>query len=328
MLSYSDNVARRDGLAAAVIYLPEDYAALHGGNGDSYEDYLLRVESSLEEIEGPVRVVRVPFDPAAYRAWLAAGAGWRDCPEARAAWALSVAEDPAGLAALRKRCPVLPWPPVEEAVEVRVLYGVVAVLLEGESDVSALGRCLPRDLLEKAAEGLRGFLPPVPPFRVLSPLRAEGARVLVGDRLVHVGRMGEVEELAEDMVSSETGSVFAVPRALRCRRSDLGEQYPVIVAALLPVALHGAAGDVRYWDAFLAEHEGDIGPFSQAAVEAVAAVFGKRVVAGHVHLLPGYLVDVFLDTFFENLELSAGEEEEEPPPKRRARRNGFLRRVK
>ncbi|MBC7105451.1 MAG: hypothetical protein H5T97_05910, partial [Firmicutes bacterium] len=194
MVTYGlfDGVARRDHLVAAAVYGPEDYKAIHGGTVDDYLDYLLRLDEALNGIRDPVRVVWLPFDLRMYRTWLE-GSPWHDGPEARSAWALAVAEDPARLAELKARYPVLPAAPVDERLTVEVLYLALPLFCEGDADVDRLAH--PLNFVELAALSatLRGKMPSVPALERLSGLRARGADLFLGDRLVEGGEVEEVD---------------------------------------------------------------------------------------------------------------------------------------
>ncbi|MGB9803687.1 MAG: hypothetical protein ACPLUI_07730, partial [Desulfofundulus sp.] len=66
---------------------------------EEYKDYLINRHYFLEELKEneAVRVVHVPFDRELYSRWLRDNPHWEDGAEARSAWALEVAKDPAAL---------------------------------------------------------------------------------------------------------------------------------------------------------------------------------------------------------------------------------------
>jgi len=244
-----DGVARRDHLVAAAVYGLEDYLAMYGGTVDDYLDYLLRLDEALNGIRDPVRVVWLPFDMGMYRAWLE-GSPWQDGPEARSAWALAAVEDPARLAELKRRYPVLPAAPLDERLTVEVLYLALPVFCEAEEDVDLLARQL--NPLEVAALGarLRREMPPVPACERLSWLRARGADLFLGDRLVGAGEVEELDGYLRSITPEEgTPGVVNVPRRFRLRRAPVLElvgSLPSLVPVFLPLMLVGGREDVGF----------------------------------------------------------------------------------
>ena len=332
MLLYGlcDGVARRDYLVAAAVYGPEDYSRLYpGADVEAYKDYLLKLENFLEyEVEGPARVERVPFDLAAYRAWLERYPHWRDGAEARGAWALAVAEDPEELRRLRAKKPVLPRAPVEEETDEFVLFAVLFTGLESFEEVKILAERFSEEETRALVEALREALPAVPEFTRLSPLRARGVRVVVGSRLVLPHQADEVAGILRSNllrgIKKDT-TVFILPRWCRVRHADFRDaNFPVLVPLLAVVGCCGASGDLRCWEDAVEDQMGEFAVFERAFQRLVEKKLGREEVVLSAALVPEYVLEDFLEAWMREVE---EEEPEEEGPGPGGRRRG-LHRVK
>lgn len=254
-----DGVGRKDHLVAAAVFSFDDYREIKKGGVEQYLDYLLELEDTLDEIEDPVRILRVPFDWEDYQAWLKESS-WQDGPEARSAWALAVAERPEKLAELRRRRPALPAPPEHEREMVTTLFVPVAAVFRDDVDLEPPVRQLEGQLLAALKEETFGAVPRVPHYRKLSRLRAEGAVVLPGSRLVLPEKLERVEEFfASSSPASGGGGWAAVPRPLRIKRDDLLEgapEYPFMAFLFFPVVIAGASAEVEFLERWMKETEG------------------------------------------------------------------------
>jgi len=267
--------ARRDSLLAAVVYGPEEYARVFGGNPDGYQDFLIRQEEFLRPAyageRGPVRVKRVPFVRAEFERWVARHPGLGDTPDVHGAWALEVASDPAWLRDVERLTPVIPRAPVESRF---LAEGwCLAVTLPSPCDW-AMGAALPVDAAEDAGRLLKGVLKGCPSLSRLSPVRASGVEVVgalgfcgpEGADMLCVELEGRVE-LA--WLKGELLPAVHVPRRFRPGVSRDGG-WSVVA---WPFLLAGAAGDVLYAGQVLAgEEAADAEELAMAAVLGAAGV--------------------------------------------------------
>jgi len=315
MVTYGlfDGVARRDHLVAAAVYGLEDYVAMHGGTPDDYLDYLLRLDEALNGIRDPVRVVWLPFDMGMYRTWLE-GSSWQDGPEARSAWALAVAEDPARLAELKKRYPVLPAAPVDERMTVEVLYLALPVFCEGEEDVDRLARQLNSVEVAELCARLRAKMPPVPTRERLSQLRARGADLFLGDRLVGAGDVEELDGFLRSVAPDEGAEgVVKVPRRFRVKRAGVLElvgSLPSLVPVFLPLVLVGAREDVGFLAEWAqASHQLFLARVAPDVEDLLASAgWGGEKLGRPGPLLEAWEIPEFLDV----MSAEFGREEEDP----------------
>jgi len=325
MKSYGifDGAAREDTLVAAAVYYYPDYEAIHGSGVDSYRDYLLRRHNFLMGLAAkePVRVVHVPFDPERYASWLRKNAHWQDGPEARGAWALEVAKDPAELNSLLEKHPALPAAPLEEELTTSVLFGAVPAFFVDSDEAAAAGRRLPRERLADVAKELRAFFAEAPDFQRISPLRCRGLRVFVGERLVPPERAVEAEEALEDTaleMLDGSEQLLPVPAGCRVRRTDFPEEVDegknVFAPLLLPVVLAGAASEVEYAESLLEEAGHAVDRVSEAVCRALEGISAVRV-NGDVLFMSVYEILPFLQDVLESMQC------EEPE-------GGGLRRIK
>ncbi|MGI9862727.1 hypothetical protein SDD30_15225 [Moorella naiadis] len=259
MIKYGifDGVAQKDHLVAAAVMGLDDYISIYGGTTDDYLDYLLNLEYALEEAEEPCRLVRFHFDREDYQAWLK-GSGWIDGPDARSAWALEVAQDERKLAEIKKKWPVLPAAPEDEREVTNVLYSVLPVICASEEDVSRLAKQLSAGKIVKTQENLMKEMPSWPVFRKLSALRASGAALLLGDRLILPSVADEVADYYINAQLELPKGVACVPRRFRIKRAELLNEisgYPILVGCLLPVVAVGGREDVDFLLEWLDESE-------------------------------------------------------------------------
>lgn len=271
-----DGVARDGVLVAAAVY---DFATWQEITGSSdleeYRDFLAEQEAKIAAQDAPAYVVRVPFDPEAYSAWLRENTFWRDGPEARSAWALEVARDPEARRRLEARLPALPRPP-ENVEDVDVYYSVLLVYAERPEDVLALAPALGGPVLERLGEVLWSCVPVSLPFRRVSRLRVDGLRFVLGNRFLLVPAAQEIEDLFEAAVRSLEGSVWEVPRHYRIRRSQLeGVRWPVLVPVLLPVAAHGGEDCLMFLNDHTAARASSWKRFGESVRDAAAEMLGK-----------------------------------------------------
>ncbi|ACX51869.1 hypothetical protein Adeg_0722 [Ammonifex degensii KC4] len=306
-----DGVARDDVVAAAAV---PDFATWKEITGRScpqeYLDFLLEQEEALEAAGGGLLKVRVPLVLGEYRSWLSAGSFWQDGPEARGAWALEVARDPVKLRRLLEEHPVVPRAP-EDRESVDVYFGVVLFPATSLDEALKLAPRLEEQVAGAIAEALRGEFPAFPPYRKISRLRAEGFRVVVGDRLVLTDVAPEVGSFMRDGVPGLESPVLSLPRRLRIRESELEDvEFPALVAVLLPVALHGAGDVLDACADVVEEKRGNLQEFSRAVVDTVNRLAGRESVSGAAPLVPDFLLPGFLEELAEGLELVDGEEDD------------------
>lgn len=306
-----DGVARDGSLVAVAVY---DFAAWQKITGSSdleeYRDFLAEQEESVleQEQDGPGYVVRVPFDPEAYSAWLRENTYWRDGPEARGAWALEVARDPEARRRLESRVPALPRPP-ENTEDVDVYYCILLVHAEQPEDVLRLAPPLAGPVLERLGSALDSCAPLSFSFRRVSRLRVDGARFVLGNRFLVACVAEEVAELFETNVCSLEGRVWEVPRHYRIRRSQLeGAEWPALVAVLLPVAVHGGADCVLFVNSHVVQHPSAWVRFGLAARDAAGEMLGKPDAVRVGHPL---MWSVSLESYLEDLVEPAWPDEED-----------------
>ncbi|WP_353928702.1 hypothetical protein [Desulfofundulus kuznetsovii] len=277
---------------------------------DDYKDYLLNRHYFLEELREneAVRVIHVPFDRERYVKWLQDNPHWEDGAEARSAWALEVAKDPAALEEVRFRYPVLPAPPLDEEFTVLVLYGVIPVVMETPDEIPAVSGRLPHEDVKQIALEAREFFSGVPEFKWLSPLRCRGVRIYAGERLVAPPKAGTFENYVNDAVREMLNAgeiVIPVPPACRVRRSDLEDdltgERPLLVLLLFPVVLAGAASEVDYCEDLVEESEGKIGPVSEHLREMLRDKLGHDGV-GEPLFVPEYALGMFLERIIESMD--------------------------
>lgn len=329
MLSYGlfDGVARRDHLVAAAVLGPDDYREIYGKGMEDYLDYLLELEDTLLDVDGTVKVVRVPFHREMYREWLEHST-WQDGPEARSAWALEVAQNVESYERLRAERPVLPRAPEEEREVVEVLYLPCPLLCYNEEDLQRLSRQLDGQALARLWDKIMAWIPPLPPYRKLSRLRARGLTLAFGDRLIEPADVYELEHHFTSLLlgGSESG-IAKVPRRFRIKVPELEiEVYPLLIAVLLPLVLRGAEEDVE----FLAEWLTEKFVPGTTVSEEVRAVLRSAGWEGEKAGPPGPLLTArgvpgYLEALFEKYE---PEEEEGGPDDGRGSRKRTIRRVK
>ncbi|NHM26251.1 hypothetical protein G7K71_04405 [Desulfofundulus sp. TPOSR] len=298
-------------MVAAGIYLPEDYTAMFAQGIEDYKDYLLRRYNFLQELteKEAVRIVQVPFDREWYVKWLRNNPHWEDGAEARSAWALEMAKNPAALEKVLSLHPVLPAPPLDEELTVLVFYGIIPVVLEDLREVGAVSGRLPHEDIERIALEARQFFADVPEFSMLSPLRCRGMRIFVGDRLVAPPKARAFEDHVKDAAWEllNTGEiVIPVSSACRVRRSDLEDDLagegPLLLLPLFPVILVGAASEINFCEDLVEESQGNIGPVADWLRE----ILGDRLSydrVGDAAFVPEYALGIFL----KHIEESMGE---------------------
>ena len=309
-----DGVARDGFLVVAAVY---DFAAWQKITGSSdpeeYRDFLAQQEESIleEEQEGPGYVVRVPFDPEAYSAWLRENAYWQDGPEARSAWALEVARDPEARRRLEARFPALPRPP-ENVEGVDTYYAVLLVCAEQVEDVLALAPALGEPALARLGEALESCMPLPLPFRRISHLRVEGVRFVLGNRFLSPPEAQRVRELFETNVLSLDEGVWEVPRRYRIRRSQLEiVRWPAVVPVVLPVAAHGGRDCLAFLNEHVAAQPSSWDRFGESVLDAAEEMVGK---ADAVYLGRSLVWSSDLESYLDKLSeiaKSASEEDDE-----------------
>ena len=324
MLTYGiyDGVARHNNLVVAAVPDYETWKKLSGSDKvDDYLDFLLEQESALLDSTDPVRVVRVPLDLEHYSAWLAKNSYWRDGPEARAAWALDVAENPKELSAVIRKNPVLPRAP-ENREEVSVYFAVLVFSLDSLNEAGKLMWKLDPASAEEIARAIESAVPDKVSFKKVSRLRADGVRVVVGNRLVLLPNLAEVESYLEKIVPAVRNRAVDIPRQYKVTREDLSDvEFPALVSAFLPVAFHGAADVLDYCDDFLSERARLV-PEMLGALQKAAG----NEKFGFAPLVSIYEVEHCLDWLFnqENQPDNEGTEEAKKP----AKKGGNLKRIK
>lgn len=104
---------------------------------DDYKDYLLNRCYFLEELREneAVRVIHIPFDRELYVKWLQDNPSWEDGGEARSAWALEIAKNPAILERVLFLHPVLPAPLLDEEFSVLIFYRVIPVVIKTSDEI-------------------------------------------------------------------------------------------------------------------------------------------------------------------------------------------------
>lgn len=261
-----EGVARDGNIIAATFYMPEDYVQMFGKTIEEYKDYLLERHIYLEEMidTEPVKVTHVPFDPGDYARWLEENSFWRDSSEARSAWALEKAKNPAALRALSEKYPVRPAAPVEEEREARVFCVLVPLLLTDEDEVRLAGRRLPREHLSALASELKRIFAGAEEYTKISSLRCRGMKMFIGERFVPVSDADEAETLLEQealkLVDDESAGPFlSVPPSCRVCGSKLldsvrGDKF-ALVPVMLPVILVGSASELNYCENLLEGEE-------------------------------------------------------------------------
>lgn len=314
MIKYGifDGVAQKDHLVAAAVMGLEDYISTYGGTADDYLDYLLNLEYALEEAEEPCRLVRFHFDIEDYQAWLK-DSGWIDSPDARSAWALEVAQDERKLAEIKKKWPVLPAAPEEEKEVINVLYMVVPVICTSAEEVSRLTGQLGTEKIIKLQETLAKEMPFLPPYKKLSSLRANGAALLFGDRLI---MPPNADEVAGHFISTQLDikkGVACVPRHYRIKKTELLKkvnEFPILAACLLPVVAVGGREDVDFLLGWLVESDEAEDVLVDGVTEILkAAGWDEDQIGIPGPLLEPWEVPRFIDTLMKELDEEELEEE-------------------
>ncbi|SHE99418.1 hypothetical protein SAMN02745218_01242 [Desulfofundulus australicus DSM 11792] len=297
-------------MVAAAIYLPHDYIAMFSQGMDDYKDYLLNRHYFLEELREneAVRVIHVPFDRERYVKWLQDNPYWKDGAEARSAWALEVAKNPAALEEVRSRNPVLPAPPLDEEFTVLVFYGVIPVVMEMPDEIPAVSGRLPHEDVEQIALEAREFFSGVPEFKWLSSLRCRGMRIFAGERLVAPPNASAFEDYVNDTVREMLNTreiVISVPSTCRVRRLDLEDdltgERPLLVLLLFPLVLAGAASEIEYCEDLVEESEGKMGLATKQLREVLRERLGHDRV-GEPAFVPEYALGMFLEHVMENMD--------------------------
>ena len=251
--------ARRGDLVGVCVYGFGDWIRLFGGDVEAYRDYLIEQARfvAAERSRGR-RVVKVPFVEPEFGAWLASRAGVEPGLEAHGEWAVEVASDPDALRRVRAAVPALPAAPDEEEFVDLVRVLLLWVFVASEAEAKSLSRAFPGDVCRAAAEafaaglGCRGLTR-------LSRLRAEGAWLAPGTRLVAPLDAEEVTELLEGRLTQAFQAGFddfnyaVVPRRFRVEPEG---PIPNMLVLALPVVLCGARWDVERADGWLARGEG------------------------------------------------------------------------
>lgn len=301
-------VARKDGLTAVCHYDYERFRQVFGADLDAYLDFLIEQDEAASATSRPNRVVRVPFDAEDFSRWRAQNETWGDNPDGHSAWALSIAEDPGRLRALRQRCPLLTRVPSEEKTAVTTMYLTLLTMYEMHQDTGPVTRALSAPVLSELREALARGTGDLPSFTPVSRLRSEGLVAIPGNRMVDPDRAQDAADMLDEQVLREVRArgaapeVVNVPRSLRLRLDpDRDELEPVIL--LLPVVLLGAAELVAY-----VEHKwaAEPGPLT----DSTAQLLYRRLrlpdpppgIRYEAAFLPSDMVEEFLDTIDEQLD--------------------------
>lgn len=330
-----DGVGRHDELIAVAVPTYETWMEIHGpGKVDDYLDFLLEQEDALYEGPFPARIVRVPLDLGHYRAWLSKNSYWQDGPEARAAWALYVARNPRELSAVLKMNPVIPRAP-ENREEVYVYYVVLVFQFNSMEEAVKLSVKLEHPAAEEIARTIEKALPEGTKYRKVSPLRAYGARVVVGDRLVQSPSLEEVEEYLQETVPETHGErAISIPREFKITKNymekEMEVEFPAYMVAYLPVALHGDRELLDYWDDYIL-NEFHIVPGLSEAVNSALKKMGLSPF-GPTPLIPRHKTEFYLNWLFRQDNGPDAQDENgegrDREGKKPAKRNGNLKRIK
>lgn len=323
-----DGVGQHNNLVVAAVPDYETWKKLNGSDKvDDYLDFLLEQEDALFDSSDPVRVVRVPLDLEHYSAWLAKNSYWRDSPEARAAWALDVAENPKELAAIIRKNPVLPRAP-ENREEVSVYFAVLVFPLDSINEANKLAVKFESATVEEIARAVENAMPGVLEFKKVSRLRADGMRSVVGNRLVLLPDLDEVESYLESAVPAVRGKVVDVPRQFKITRNDLEDvEFPAYVAAFLPVVFHGAVDVLDFCEDYLMNKSRVLPELTGALTVAFQKTVGVFSPVGIMPLVPQYEVEFYLDWLFNvDTQPEAGGEKEDKKPAKKG--NSNLKRIK
>ncbi|MGQ9825231.1 MAG: hypothetical protein ACUVSK_09570 [Desulfotomaculales bacterium] len=325
-----DGVARHNNLVVAAVPDYEAWKKLSGSDKvDDYLDFLLEQENALYSSSEPVRIVRIPLDLEYYNAWLKKNSYWRDSPEARAAWALDVAENPEELNAVIKRNPVLPRAP-ENWEGVSVYFAVFMFSLDSINEVGKLMWELDPVSAEEVARAVERTVtvPGRTPFKKVSRLRADGVRVVVGDRLVLFPFLEEVESFFEDVVPNVRNNLVGIPGQYRITKDSLGGvEYPAYVSAFLPVALHGAADVLDYCEESLAGRARLV-PEMLGVLYDRKKVFKDDLAIGFCVLIPEHEAEWCLERLFSLKEQHDAGDTGENRSRKPEKKGGNLKRIK
>jgi len=175
-----------------ILFGPEDFLSLRGGNSDDYKDFLLARQERIARLEkrGWHDLEPISFDREDYAAWLQSDPSRKNLVDPVGQWALAVAREPARLSSLRSRHHYPPFVPPDEQLQVEVEAWVFPVEADGYAVFQGLNRPLPDNLLKELAERLlaagKKF---ASPFQRLSRRRARGVAVVPFDRFADPARL-------------------------------------------------------------------------------------------------------------------------------------------
>lgn len=326
-----EGVAREGNVVAAAYYTPEDYGRLFGKGLDEYKDYLIERQDFLDGIKNTeaVKIIHVPFDPDDYKEWFKKKVAWLDGSEARSAWALEKAKDPAALRALSEKYPVRPAAPVEEKREARAFGALVPLFLAEEDEARAAGRRLPRERLLSFASKLKELLAGTEEYTKISALRCKGVKLFIGERFVSVSKTDEAEDILEQealKLADDEGAdaIMNVPSPCRVRGSEIpcGEEEEgfVLLPVVLPVVLVGSVSELDYCERLLEDaDEEDLGRASEVICSMVSDIF-KAKVKGSVPIVPFWEADIAADDLVSGIADGTEPEREERTGKAKLKR--------
>lgn len=330
MKSYDifNGVSQENEMVAAIVYSLNDYINLFGGTAVQYEDYLLNRANFLESLSlsNVVRIVDVPFSASGYSKWLNKKPYWKGSSEARSAWALDVAKDQKTLAALRAKH-FLPGVPVGEETVSAPYYAVIPTLIGSDKDVKALGGKIPLPYINQIASEIREFFNTVPEFVQKSPIRCEGMRVFVGERIIAPRFADEVMMYFRSTLGNlllTEANTFQLPKDCNTHQhfECLNTKNQVFSPVLLPVVLYGASSELDYCDAFIEKNEGFIGSASDIICNLVKNVLKVNLLDDEAVFIQGMRLDDFLEFFYNKIEIEVTQEHT------RKKRNSILKRIK
>ena len=234
----------------------------------------------------------------------------KEFSEARSAWALEKAKDPAALRALYEKYPVRPAAPVEEKREARVFCVLVPLLLTDEDEVRLAGRRLPRERLAALASELKNIFAGTEEYVKISPLRCRRMRMFIGERFVPVSDADEAETLLKQealkLVDNESAGPFlSVPPSCRVRGSELldsvrGKDKFALVPVMLPVILVGSAFELNYCERLLKDTEEEIEQVSGIICSMINGMFDAEVV-GPVPVVPIWEAEIVADEMLSGI---------------------------
>ncbi|MBC7342552.1 MAG: hypothetical protein H5U02_08935 [Clostridia bacterium] len=315
---------RSGNFAASAVYFPEDFARLMPGK--DYADYLLERWQVLENLAGEaVRVAEVPFDAESYRKWLKKS-GLADGSEARGRWALHAAGDPKTLEGLRKKHPVLPAPPLDEATEALTVFVIVPAVAETPEDAEKIASRIPEACAVRIARTLEAMFPDVPRYRRLSPLRSFGLKAVAGNLLVPALLYQQAADLADAMVLAEALSepvkadVLELPWEMRVPEdefdfdappADAGDGLVNVALSLFPVTLVGASREVKY--AARSADKNGAPPLAKAVARALQEI-GVKFISPEIQFL--VRSECTIEDLLWDFYLNFGGDAEEKPGKR------------